>query len=195
MKKEKEEKILLRMLQKNPEEGISVCIQQYGSGVKAICKRILRDEYEQYVEDAMEESFICLWQDIKNKKKIHTTLQGYLYGIARRQSLKMIRDNKKQHGHISIDGVEGLEEILLSEGANVEHLFAKKQTEKLIHKVIGEMPEPDRTIFLLRFFYFYKIREIAEQLGRAEDAVESKIRRGKEKLKKTLIERGFFYEG
>ena len=72
---------------------------------------------------------------------------------------------------------------------------AKKQTEKLIHKVISEMPEPDRTIFLLRFFYFYKIREIAEQLGMAEDAVESKIRRGKEKLKKTLIERGFFYEG
>lgn len=54
------------------------------------------------------------------------------------------------------------------------------------------MEEPDHTIFLLKYFYNFSIREIAETLQLKEANVQSRERRGREKLKKALAERGVF---
>ena len=54
-----------------------------------------------------------------------------------------------------------------------------------MHEVIKEMEEPDRTIFILRFFYYETVKVIAETVHLKEDNVESRIRRGKKHRKKT----------
>ncbi len=56
-----------------------------------------------------------------------------------------------------------------------------------MHEVIKEMEEPDRTIFILRFFYYETVKVIAETVHLKEDNVESRIRRGKKHRKKTKI--------
>ena len=92
----KEERELIHLLRSNPDEGIRTCIERYGGSVKAICQNILRDKYSDLAEDAMAETFICLWQDLTSKKKIQNTLQGYVYGIARNQALQILRKNRRQ---------------------------------------------------------------------------------------------------
>ena len=165
---EQTDKELAKLIRTEPDRGIAECIDRYGGGVKAICCNILRDNYRDYVDDAMIETFTSLWQFINSGKKINTTLEGYLYGIARKKSL----------------------EILVAENADVENIFARRHNEKLVHKVISEMKEPDHMIFLLRYFYFYKVREVAERMGLTEDYVENRLRRGRQKLKKSLEKRG-----
>lgn len=63
-----------------------------------------------------------------------------------------------------------------------------------MHEVIKEMEEPDRTIFILRFFYYETVKVIAETVHLKEDNVESRIRRGKKKLKAELLRRGVLNE-
>ena len=69
-----------------------------------------------------------------------------------------------------------------------------KEIFQTVHNVIDKMKEPDRTIFLLRFFYNYTVKEIAGRLHLKEDNVESRIRRNKKKLREKLKERDVFYE-
>ena len=52
------------------------------------------------------------------------------------------------------------------------------------------MKEPDRTIFLLRYFYFFKVKEIAERLELPPKKVENILSRRKKDLEEILLEGG-----
>lgn len=56
------------------------------------------------------------------------------------------------------------------------------------------MEEPDKSIFILRYFYFEKIKDISSRLGLSPKKVENCLYRQKDKLKKALIEGGIIYE-
>lgn len=192
---ERKEKELLKLLQKKPEEGICQMIDEYGAAVKTICSHILRVCDESLVEDALQESFIRLWKNISEGKKVKSNLKGYIYQVARNCALDHLRQYKRQHC-LSLEeaeevGIEGLVEDITG---NVEEAFIKKHNEKLVHEVIGDMKEPNRTIFILRYFYYFTVREIAQQVNLKEDNVESRIRRETKKLRKELLERGVLYD-
>ncbi len=75
---------------------------------------------------------------------------------------------------------------------DVEREFSRKHNERIVHEVIKEMEEPDRTIFILRFFYYETVKVIAETVHLKEDNVESRIRRGKEEIKSRVIKERCF---
>ncbi len=188
----KEEREWLKLLRSSPEEGMMRVIDAYAPSVKTICANILRSAGSAMVEDAMEESFIRLWEHVRDGRKVHSSLKSYLYQIARNVSLDMLRKYKRDT-HMSLDASEeewGIEEILGKEIPSTEDVFFWKQRERQLHQAVAGMEEPDRSIFLLRYFYFYKVRQIADLLGLEEDNVESRIRRGLKKLRKSLSEQG-----
>lgn len=97
-----------------------------------------------------------------------------------KQLLKMIRKQS--------------EDMMQDVSTDVEREFSRKHNERIVHEVIKEMEEPDRTIFILRFFYYETVKVIAETVHLKEDNVESRIRRGKKKLKAELLRRGVLNE-
>lgn len=56
------------------------------------------------------------------------------------------------------------------------------------------MDEPDKSIFIFRYFYFKKVKDIGIKLNLSPKKVENSLYRNKEKLKKSLIEGGIIYE-
>ena len=192
---ESKEKELQKLLKKQPEEGICRMIDEYGAAVKTICSHILRAYDESLVEDAMQESFIHLWKNISDGKKVKSNLKGYLYQIARNCALDNLRRYKRRNC-LSLEeaGEGGIEGLVEEVTGNVEEAFMKKHNEQLVHEVIGNMEEPNRTIFILRYFYYFTVREIAVQMNLKEDNVESRIRRETKKLRKELLERGVLYD-
>lgn len=61
-------------------------------------------------------------------------------------------------------------------------------------QAIRSLGDPDEKILIWKFYYGYPIKKIAEALGLKENTVDQKVKRGLEKLRKTL-EGGGFYEG
>lgn len=184
----REEREWLRLLRSSPEEGMKQVIDAYAPAVKTICSNILRSAESTLVEDAMEEAFIRLWEHVRAGRKVHASLKSFLYQIARNVSLDMLRKYKRDR-HMSLDVPEeewGIEEVLGEEIPSTEDAFFWRQRERQLHQAVASMEEPDRSIFLLRYFYFYKVRKIADLLELEEDNVESRIRRGLKKLRKTL---------
>lgn len=188
---EKKEKELLILLQRDPEGGICRIIEEYGAAVKTICSHILRTCDQGLIEDAVQESFFHLWKNIIEGKKIKKSIKAYLYQIARNCALDSLRYYQKQQC-LSIDNMEyeGIEELMLKTNTNVEEIFARNYNYQLVHEVIEEMQEPDRTIFILRYFYNYSVKEISKQVELKEDNVESRIRRNKKKLQARLLKGG-----
>lgn len=51
---EERDKQLLKMIRKQPEEGMSLLIDEYGGAIKTICSNVLRNYDADIVQDAMQ---------------------------------------------------------------------------------------------------------------------------------------------
>lgn len=183
------DKRILSLLKKSPEEGLSLALDTYGGSVKTICKNILYDCSSEDIEEAISDTFLKLWRNVdKFKKEKGTNLKSYIYAIARNTSL----DKRRQLKNYNL--ILPLEEDSLELSINMEDSYAKKINNSLIRKTINNMEEPDKSIFILRYFYFEKIKDISKRLDLTPKKVENCLYRGKEKLKKSLIEGGIIYE-
>lgn len=181
-----EDRKLLRTIERNPEKGIAIALDLYGGAVKTICRDILAGGTAEDVEEAIAETFVRLWRYGKSFRPDRgTSLKSYIYGIARNAAM-----DKRKALHIgeTVSQTEGTE--LSDAGADIEGLFLRREEELAVRQVVAEMDEPDRTIFALRFFREYKVKEIALKLGISEKQVENRLFRCKGTLKKKLKERG-----
>lgn len=185
-----EEKKLIKLLKKAPDEGMIQVMDIHGKAVLSICRHILREE--NLAQDAAQESFIKLWRYVKEGKKITTCLSAFVHQIARNTSLTMLKKAGRDISYGSEE--EGIfEETLLAQsGTDLETDWIRKEAYRQVREVLKQMEDPDHTIFLLKYFYNFTIREIADVLQMNEAKVQSRERRGREKLKKALAERGVF---
>ena len=55
------------------------------------------------------------------------------------------------------------------------------------------MKEPDKSVFLYRYFYGYKVSDVGEILNLPTKKVENILYCGKEKLRSDLFERGIYH--
>lgn len=188
MKEINDERILL-MLKESPGDGISMALDAYGGPVKTICRNILHDCSPEDIEEAAADSFVELWRSIDRfKAGGEYSLKSYLYGIARHTALDKRRAMKKE------DPMLPVEYVIVEAGIDLESDFARKQSDSIVHDSVNSMDEPTRSVFILRYFYFEKVSDIAQRLGLNRKAVENHLYRGKSKLKWELLERGIQYE-
>lgn len=185
-----DDKKLIRTIKRNPEKGIAMALELYGSAVKTICRDILAGGTAEDIEEAISETFVRLWRYGDNFKPGRgTSLKSYLYGIARNAALDKRKELQKKE---SAEWDEKLD--FADEAPGTEGFVIKKEEELIVRQVVAKMEEPDKTIFAMRFFHEYKIKEIALKLGLSEKQVENRLFRSKRALKKKLEERGIRHE-
>jgi RNA polymerase sigma-70 factor (ECF subfamily) len=188
MKDINEERIL-HMLREAPGEGVSMALDAYGGAVKTICKNILFDCSMEDIEEAVADSFVGLWKSIdKFRTDGNYSLKSYLYGIARHTALDKRRVLNRDPHTLPV------EEVMLEADIDLESDVAKKLNDSIVHHSVNSMEEPTRSVFILRYFYYEKVNDIAERLGLTRKTVENHLYRGKSKLRWELLERGIQYE-
>lgn len=185
-----EEKKLIKLLKKAPNTGMTQVMDMYGKAVLSICRHVLREE--NLAQDAAQETFIKLWRYVSEGKTITTSLKAFIHQIARNTSITMLRKNGKDIFYGTEEEGIFVETLVAQSGADLETEWIRRECYRQVREVLREMEEPDHTIFLLKYFYNFSIREIAEALQLKEANVQSRERRGREKLKKALAERGVF---
>ncbi|MBQ4284536.1 MAG: RNA polymerase sigma factor [Lachnospira sp.] len=177
---------LLKLVKHNPDKGISEAMKIYGKAVNTICRSILGDLGEEFVEEAVSDTFFKLWKN--NKQFVECeghSLKSWLYSVARNSATDIRRKNAK---HILSLDDENQDELMAD--ISIESEVQKKELKAILQKVIEELGEPDSKVFLLKYFLCMKNREIAAKLGISEKKAENILYRGKVKLKEKLTERG-----
>lgn len=183
------EKQVIKLLKQSPEEGLKMAIEIYGSAVKTICTNILDNLEKEDIEEAISDTFFKLWKNIDNfKTNKNTSLKSYVYAIARNVCFDKL---KRLNLNLSLFDID---ENNLGVSINMYDEYAKIQNEKIIKETLNKFKEPDKSIFILRFFYFEKIKSIALKLNLNEKKIENILHRSKNKLKDELIKGGIIYE-
>lgn len=177
---------LIEMIKTNPDKGIHILIEKYGGAIFTICRNFLYDCPETDIEEAVSDVFTNFW------KRCNTfvldekfSLKSYLYTIARNAACDRRRKLKKS-------SIYSIEEIALDLPADfsLEKEIERMELEAVLHSCLGKMKEPDKSVFLYRYFYGFKISDIAKMLEISGKKVENILYFGKNKLRKDLLERG-----
>lgn len=180
------EEHLLLLIKEDAAQGIEQAIEQYGGAVKTICQSILRGYPMQDIEEAVSDAFVGLW---KSRDKIILKqgkgLKIYLYGIARKTALDRKRVLAKQRPTEDFDQVPEM-----ASAEDIEQTVVQNDERATLWELIEAMKSPDREIFIYRYYEQNSIREIAEMLSISVKSVEGRLARGRERLKKQLLQRG-----
>ena len=84
------------------------------------------------------------------------------------------------------------EDVVQIPVAGPEDESIRREEYEVLRKTVDEMPEPDRTIFIRHYYFCQKTATVAKEMGLNVNTVQSKLRRGRENLRRKLTEGGYF---
>lgn len=139
--------------------------------------------------EIVQDTFLKLWE-IRKTIVPDTTLQSFLYRIARNNCLNYLKNIKVQEKYRSLTYSQKIE-IALNFGAlndsSAEKIISD-ELEKKINDTIESLPSKCKQIFLMSRFEEKKYREIANELSISEKTVENHILKALKVMRKHLSE-------
>lgn len=183
-----DERTLLAMLTTEPERGVEQLIRTYGPAVHKICRSILAGLPPEEIEEAVSDVFVNVWQH-RDRIRLDEacSLKSYLYAVARnaaRDRLRALRPSPLSLERALEDGIEPPSPELTDDNVVSDWL----QDEVLTS--LEELGEPERSIFLERYYLGRSVKDIAERLHFPTKKVENILYRGKLRLREILKKKG-----
>ena len=117
-------------------------------------------------EDITQDSFIKLWE---NCKKIpFSKAKSYLYTVASNAFINIKKHEQMKRKH---------QDKLSKESTTItpEHILLEKEFYQKLKKLIDNLPEKQREVFLMNRIKKLKYKEIAEKLNISVKAVEKRM--------------------
>ena len=178
-----DEKSALRALKQGNEAALAWMIDRYAAYVGAIiCNIIGSFMTASDVEEVASDVFLALWS---NAEKIRPgKVKAYLSGIARNKAKEKTREMGRE---LPLED----DAVILSD-LDVERDFEEREQAGFIRRAVLAMSHPDREIFLRHYYYCQPVSQIAGEMGINPSTVKTKLRRGREKLKKQFGEGGVY---
>ena len=162
-------------------------IDEYGSYLVRVIIKVSSGMLQATeIEELCADVFIKVWQKQDALEIQSGKLKAYLGAMARNHTINFMRSKGRKE-------CIPLEEDII-DYETPEDTLVQEEDKKLVLSALNTLPEPDREIFIRRYFYMEKITDIAEELHLNVQTVGSKLFRGKKKLERALKERGVAYE-
>jgi RNA polymerase sigma-70 factor (ECF subfamily) len=141
-------------------------------------------------EDIAQEVFIQVFRSIQQFKG-DSLLSTWIYRITVTKSLDHLRSKKRKKRFGFLSSLFGEDNMPFYEPEDFNHpglLHENKEDAALLFKMIDQLPENQRTAFILNKVEELSYREIAAILNTTEPAVDSLLQRAKQNLRKKLNE-------
>ena len=141
------------------------------------------------IEDLMQDTYMKAIDNIQ-KYQLGTNFYAWISTIARNIAINRYNYNgaEKRNQNLTVALTE-LEDYLPSGD------FAKDSVDKLafsraLNNFLRSVPEKKRNMFIMRYWYFTEVKDIAEKMGVSENNVKVTLLRMREGLKKYLEKEG-----
>ena len=172
----------ITLLRSRKEEGILYVIENYGGILKFIVRKRL-SSFPDQVEECMNDIFLGIWRNIDSFDEKKGSFLNWACGVARLESIDMLRRIRREKSTISIDDVEIAQEdqALL---AIVEQELSE-ETEEILNCLSAK----DRELFRRVFMEEEEPEEAGNAMGISRDNVYVRIFRGRKKIRKSIRER------
>ena len=176
---------LTRLLQAHPEEGLEAAMLEYAPLVKGILCRILPQNPCDR-EECMADVFVALWRSAAKLEAACTPLRPWLAVAARNRGIDCYNALRRRET-VTLD--DGLAETL---GELAEFDRAATEAADLVGALVAAMAPPDRDIFLRKYYLLQSGKEIAAALGMSVENVNTRLSRGRDRLRRELTAKGVY---
>jgi RNA polymerase sigma-70 factor, ECF subfamily len=168
-------------------------IASYQRIYEAFSRRILNFIFRmvnspEEAEDLTQETFVTVYQKLRSLKD-RSKFEPWLYRIARNFVYQKYRTRTPQSVSIDATDEEGrLETELVDERKNPDEAFQRQELENVISKVIANLPEKYREVFVLSALQNLSYQEIADIVGHSLPSVKTDIHRARLEVRKIVKE-------
>ena len=182
----------LAALRRQEEAGLNWFIRRYAAYAATVAANVFAaagaGEQAADIEEAVADAFVVLWQragDVQPGKA-----RAFIAGVARN-----IAKSKLRHSGREIV----LEDDLLQAAADqsvgavndAELAFSQEEQAQALRRALLRLSEAEREIFLRYYYYYQPLAQVAAEMAINLSTVKTRLRRGRDKLRRALSEEGF----
>lgn len=179
-----------QLKRKNPK-ALDYVIDGYSSLINGITiKTLISIGDRGIIDECVSDIIIAIWNNSHKFKGDKNKFKSWIAAIAKFKSIDYYRKYSKVLNNEIID------ENLTSGKSTEDYFIEELESSKLI-SIIEGLDEPDRSIFVRKFLLDEKSKSISEALGLTVSNINTRISRGKEKIRKQFYkscEEMFQYE-
>lgn len=181
---------LIKGIQQGDRKAFQILVETYQRMVVNTCLGIVHHKAD--AEDMAQDVFLEIFRTAGNFRG-DSKLSTWLYQIATNRSLNLIRNNKRKRFFQSIEetftgGRNRASEISENRGDQPDQNITDQQRSDLLHRAIDQLPEKQRTAFILNKQEELPYQQIAEIMEISLASVESLIHRAKKNLQEQLLD-------
>lgn len=175
-----EEQTWVSQAQQGDDEAFTRLVEAYQTPVFNLCYRMLGEP--ELAEDAAQETFLRAYQHLHryDEKRSFAT---WLLSIAAHYCIDKLRRRKFSMFSMDAEDDEGNSfELPDPDSPNPESESIKGQTQERVHAMLDGLDATDRAAIIMRYWYDYSEKEIAESLRLTVSAVKSRLHRARKEL-------------
>ena len=172
------EREIIDLIRSRNQDGLSELLKHYRPMMSYIITPILSSPED--LEECVSEVTLKVWDNILNYDENKSSFKTWLTAITRNTALNHLRKNQK-HTQVDLD----LENYKAKEG-NPEEIILKKEKQEQLKKVLNNLDSKERTLFYRKYYYMQSTAQIAREMGTTERAVEGKLYRIKNTIRKQM---------
>lgn len=170
---------LLRLLQQKDQVAFAKLETQFGPLLRYCIRAILPDPRDQ--EECLADLFVQIWNRIDSYDPSKGEFPAWIATLARNAALNRARTLQRKQGKL-----EELSDTLPDSSPTPEELLLRKERAKRIKAVADALPRNERLLFYRKYYYLQSTAQIAAELGLSLRAVEGRLYRLRQKLRKEL---------
>lgn len=180
-----DEQRLLKRLRNKDEKALEEIIDLYNAYITTIVGSLLSSKgTKEDIEEVIEDSFIALWETAERiDYERYSSIKAYIAVIARNKAKDRLRTIKNQD-------LQLIDDVLIVDNS-LEELIIQKEQQRIIKETLKRLKPLDWKIFIAYYYQYKKVEEIADELQMNPQTVKTRMRRGRELLKKILIKEGY----
>jgi len=182
----------IERLRNGEPEAFDNLITRFSADIYAVLYRIT--ESPEDAADLTQETFLSALRSIRSFRG-DSELKTWLTRIAINHSRNRFRwwKRRRRDATVSLDALIGdtdssIGDLIAGEGESAEEAVLRQEREAALRKALAEMPEHYRETIVLCDIEGYSYEEIAVALEINLGTVKSRIARGREELRKRLID-------
>lgn len=127
-------------------------------------------------EECVNDVLLKVWENIDGYDYDKSKFKNWLAAVTKYSAIDILRKEKRH-----FENTELTEESKNTSSSIEDEIITRGELE-LIKETICSFKEPDKTIFIQRFFLNKNVKDIATTLSMTPKAVSLRILRGREKL-------------
>ncbi len=129
----------------------------------------------QDVDDVVQSTWLAAWRDLQVVRNMRQWLRGTAANLARMRHRREVRRTR------------ALPRLQQNEaGPAIDEVVGELEVQRLVSEALLELPEPTRTIVVLRYQHEWSPAAIGEQVGLTPEAVRQRLHRGRECVRERL---------